>query len=187
MNVYDFDGTIYDGDSTVDFYKFCLKNYPKTHLAVFSAMISAMLYLFGIIKKTEFKQRFFGFLKYVPNIDNAVSAFWNSREHKIKPWYLKQKQSTDVIISASPEFLLEPVCNRLGAKLIASRVDKASGKFVSENCHDDEKVRRFKEMFGDERIREFYSDSLSDKSLAELAERAFMVKGEKITEWNVNG
>ena len=28
MNVYDFDGTIYDGDSTFDFYKYCMKKHP---------------------------------------------------------------------------------------------------------------------------------------------------------------
>ena len=29
MNVYDFDGTIYNGDSSVDIYFFLLKRYPK--------------------------------------------------------------------------------------------------------------------------------------------------------------
>ena len=29
MNVYDFDGTIYDGDSTLDFWYFCLKKHPQ--------------------------------------------------------------------------------------------------------------------------------------------------------------
>ena len=28
MNVYDFDGTVYAGDSTVDFYFFCLRKQP---------------------------------------------------------------------------------------------------------------------------------------------------------------
>lgn len=28
MNVYDFDKTIYAGDSTIDFYLFCLKRQP---------------------------------------------------------------------------------------------------------------------------------------------------------------
>ena len=26
VNIYDFDGTIYDGDSTLDFYMFCLSS-----------------------------------------------------------------------------------------------------------------------------------------------------------------
>ena len=28
IDVYDFDGTIYDGDSTVDFVRFCLRRHP---------------------------------------------------------------------------------------------------------------------------------------------------------------
>ena len=30
MNLYDFDETIYDGDSTRDFVLYCYKNYPRT-------------------------------------------------------------------------------------------------------------------------------------------------------------
>ena len=33
MNVYDFDKTIYRGDSTMDFWRYCLKRYPKAVLA----------------------------------------------------------------------------------------------------------------------------------------------------------
>ena len=32
MNVYDFDKTIYDGDSTAAFIKYCIKRYKKTLL-----------------------------------------------------------------------------------------------------------------------------------------------------------
>ena len=28
IDVYDFDGTIYDGDSTVDLVKFCIRRHP---------------------------------------------------------------------------------------------------------------------------------------------------------------
>lgn len=31
MNVYDFDKTIYDGDSTIDFYFYCSKNIQKLY------------------------------------------------------------------------------------------------------------------------------------------------------------
>ena len=29
VDVYDFDGTIYDGDSTVDYVRFCLRRHPR--------------------------------------------------------------------------------------------------------------------------------------------------------------
>lgn len=42
MNVYDFDETIYDGDSTVDFYKYCLRR-PSVHHFSLSLMDCASL------------------------------------------------------------------------------------------------------------------------------------------------
>ncbi len=45
------------------------------------------------------------------------------------------RKEDDVIISASPEFLLRPICNRLGIRhLIASRVDARSGAYDGQNC-----------------------------------------------------
>ena len=98
---------------------------------------------------------------------------------------MEQKKTDDVIISASPEFLLSPVCKKLGLKyLIASRVDKNTGKYNGINCHGKEKVRRFYEEFGETDVEEFYSDSYSDTPMAEIANKAFMVKKDEITPWD---
>jgi phosphatidylglycerophosphatase C len=132
MNIYDFDGTIYDGDSTVDFYLYCLKHYFKVWLALPGAILGALLFLFGIIKRTNFKQRFFSFVRHLSCVDDIVAAFWRENERKIKLWYLAQKQDTDIIISASPEFLLQPICDKLGVSLIASRVDRHTGFFLAK-------------------------------------------------------
>ena len=103
---------------------------------------------------------------------------------KIKKFYLNQQKDDDVIISASPEFLLEPICQSLGIRfLMASRVDKNTGVYDGENCHGKEKVRRFCEIFPNGKIGEFYSDSYSDTPLAEIAEKAFIVKGETLEDW----
>ena len=97
---------------------------------------------------------------------------------------MKQKKSDDVIISASPEFLLEPIIKKLDiSTLIASRVDKHTGLYDGINCHGKEKVRRFYEVFPDGKIDEFYSDSYSDTPLAEIADKAYIVKGEELSEW----
>lgn len=184
MNVYDFDGTVYDGDSTVDFYKHCLKHYPKIRRAFWNALCGLFLYMFGIISKTRFKERFFSFLRYVPNIDDSVTAFWNTHEKKLQPWYLMQKHNTDVIISASPEFLLAPVCCKLGVMLIGSRVDKRTGKFDGENCHSKEKVNRLAAEVNLADCSAFYSDSITDKPLADLIPNSFMVRDAKLIPWN---
>jgi phosphoserine phosphatase len=102
----------------------------------------------------------------------------------IKEFYIKARQDSDVVISASPEFLLRPVCDSLNIKnLIASRVDKNTGRYSGENCWGAEKLRRLREEMGNASVREFYSDSLSDAPLAEIAETAYIVRGENIIPW----
>ena len=180
MNVYDFDKTIYNGDCTVDFYFYCLKRYPKIILRVPSVLWYAILYMLQIYTKTQFKEKFYLFLKDIKNIDRTVKFFWKSHEKNIKGFHKKG----GLVISASPEFLLAPICEKLEMSLIASRVDKHTGKYTGKNCHGEEKVRRFKEIYGNKKITEFYSDSLSDTPLAKMAKAAFMVQNKKITPWN---
>lgn len=184
MNVYDFDDTIYRGDSTLDFWKFCARRHPKTLLSLPKVGISFLKYLFGRSSKTEFKEAFFSFLRYVPNVEAEVSVFWERHFSRIQSWYLAQMQSSDVIISASPEFLLRPVADRLGVSLIASCVDERIGEFSGENCKGDEKVRRFGAEYPGVGIEKFYSDSLSDTPLAELARDAFVVSNDDFVLWN---
>ena len=47
-----------------------------------------------------------------------------------------------------------------------------------------EKVKRFYQVFKNGKIDNFYSDSKSDTPLAELADKAFIVKKNNITDWN---
>ena len=145
MNVYDFDKTIIHGDSTAHFYLFCLREYPRV-LASLPKTGWCFARLFSGGDKTLCKQALFrAFLPRVPDIDRAVERYWQEREKYLKKWYLSQKSEDDIIISASPEFLLAPVCERLGVTLIASPVDKKTGDCTGANCHGEEKVRRLRE------------------------------------------
>ena len=185
MNVYDFDKTIYDGDSTLDFYLFVLKKRPKLIKYLPIQVIGFLKYLFGICSKLEFKEKFYYFLNGISDTDELVKVFWDEKQGLIKKWYLNSKKDSDLIISASPTFLLEPICKRVGIKhLIASEVNKNTGICEGENCYGDEKVIRLKKEFKDTDINEFYSDSLSDAPLSLLAERRFIVSGSKIVKWD---
>ena len=64
MNVYDFDKTIYYGDSTADFYLFCLKRHKKI-LTLAPSLLGAFLkfYVFKKGTKTDFKEKMYRFLK----------------------------------------------------------------------------------------------------------------------------
>lgn len=184
MNAYDFDKTIYKNDSTADFYIFCIKKKPSLVFTLFRTAFAAVsYYLFKHGTKTDFKQSMYRFLTRI-DATALAEEFWDTHIGGIKSFYLSQHRDDDVIISASPEFLLKPVCTRLGIKhLIASKVDPKTGIYSGENCHGKEKVRRFYERFPNGRIDLFYSDSHSDDPLADLADESFLVKGEKVLPW----
>lgn len=185
MNAYDFDHCIYAGDSTIDFYRFCLRRQPALLKYLPCQLWGLVLYAFAFIPKTAFKERFFCFLQGVNDLESAINAFWEVHQKKVYGWYLERKNENDLIISASPEFLLRPICNLIGVKrLIASRVDPATGKFSGENCYGAEKPKRLTEELGVNAVEAFYSDSLSDLPMSKIASKSFLVCKGELTPWN---
>lgn len=185
MNVYDFDNTIYDGDSTLDFYFFCIKKHPSIIVYLPGQLYSGIRFIIGRIDKVHFKEDFYKFFLGLSDIDNDVNIFWDQNSYKIKEWYLNSQKEDDLVISASPHFLLSEICKRISIHhLIASEVDKHTGKYNGKNCHGQEKVIRFREQFNSE-IDSFFSDSSSDLPLARISEKAFLVNKNKIMEWEL--
>lgn len=184
MNVYDFDKTIYNGDSSIDFYFYCLKKQPKVLLCVFKQAYGIFLHAIHKLTTAEMKEYFFSYLTMLKAPEMLVESFWDKNFAKIKNWYLQAKDKSDLIISASPEFLLNPICKSLGIqKPIATQMDIKTGKITGENCKGKEKVKRFFEKYPNGKIESFYSDSITDSPLAELAQNAYFVDGDKLTDW----
>lgn len=185
--LYDFDKTIYDGDSSFDFFLYCLKVEPVIIIYIPKIIIAIGLYKLKIIKKTRMKEWIFSFIKRIKNVDNIVCKFWDNNSSKIKFFYKGRKHNNDIIISASPEFLLEPIAKEYIVKdLIATRMDKKTGNISGENCFGIEKVNRFLKKYNKSDIYEMYSDSYSDTPLLEIAKHAYIVKKEKIKEIYIN-
>lgn len=184
IDVYDFDKTIYDGDSTLNFYIFCLKKEKSIIKNLPFQVLGYIKYKLKIISKTKFKECFYTFFKDIKNIDKELNDFWEQHEYKMKKWYENKDHKDHVIISASPYFLLEPMYKKYKFKLlIASNVDKRTGKYDGLNCYGEEKVRRLRETYNDFEIDEFYSDSKSDEPLAKLAEKSYLIKKDEIIKW----
>lgn len=183
MNVFDWDKTIYDGDCSIDFYKYCLKNHKQISKLWPRQLAAATRYKRGKITKTEMKTIFYEYFTLIPNIQDEVEKFWLEHKHNIKSWYLEMQRSDDLIISASPEFLLEPICKELGVAMIASVVDPMTGINLRENCFNSEKVVRMKELYDITEMEDFYSDSYSDDPLAQFAKNAYFVEGDNIKPW----
>ena len=186
VNVYDFDKTIYNGDSTIDFYLFCIYKKPSIVFLLPLTIFYFVAYKMKIVSKLKFKEKFFSFLKYIKNLDNLVEQFWIKNINKIKNWYNKDENQNKIIISASPEFLLTPLIDKLGViDIIASKVEKDSGKFITPNCYGEEKVKRFNEKYNNYLIENFYSDSWSDIYLAKISQKSYLVNKENIKKWNI--
>ncbi len=188
MNVYDFDNTIYDGESVVDFYIFLIKYNPRL-LMLFPKMVY-MLIRYKLCKITE-DELLFEAEKYIKKIFNEndikglMPKFWDKNAKKIKKFYLESKREDDIILSASADFLISEVCNRLGVKnVVASKIDVESGK-VLRLCYRSNKIKIFKELFPETTVDKFYTDSMNDASMFEIAKQVFIVKGNKIEEFKV--
>lgn len=180
MNVYDFDQTIFFPDSSYCFVMYCLRHYPR---AVFRALpLASWNGIRRLLNQTDtkkLKESVFSFLPKIDNIDRVVAEFWEENSDRIAAWYYRQRREDDLIISASPEFLLRPMAEKLGVALIATRMDPHTGKIIGDNCHDVQKVCRFLKEYPGQTPEEFYSDSLSDSPMARYARKAFLVKNEE--------
>ncbi len=182
MNIYDFDNTIFRGDSSVKFIKYSFKKHP---LLVIKCLPKTLKESFKYpFKKSDLgfiKSELFSFVKDIDDLDNYINNFILLNMKNIKKFYLEGKKENDTVISASFDFLIEPFCKKLGIKnVIATKYDIKKGKIIGKNCKGNEKVIRFKKIFPKELVRKAYSDSLSDIPMLELAEEAFLVKDEEI-------
>lgn len=186
MNVYDFDNTIYDGESSFDLFFYYVKKKPSL-LKMLPRVIGAFIkYKKGKISIDEMIK------KYVPMIEqnskglvdyqNDPTEFWNAHMHKIKHFYKEIQKDDDLVITASPDYHIEEICKRLGIKsFIASEVNQSNGK-IETVCLRHNKVKAFFERYPDRKIENFYTDSpKNDSPLIDIAEHAFVVKKNKIT------
>lgn len=183
--VYDFDHTIYAGDSTVDFYKFCVKKDRHMLKYLPKQLWYIGLYFLGIVNKKKMKEMFFSFLKDCPNPELWVEEFWVQKTAKIGTWYLGKNHEDDIVISASPAFLVKPIMKTLGVnRVIATEVDSKTGVFLTDNCHGEEKVKRLWQEYPYTEIEEMYTDSLDDLPLLERASKGFIVDHEVVIPYS---
>lgn len=95
----------------------------------------------------------------------------------------RAKGARCVIVTASPDLVVGPFARSLGADtLIGTRLafdaaDRITGAFTTPNCRGPEKVRRLREMFGEDvRLAAAYGDTVGDREMLGIAdERGYRV------------
>ena len=183
MKCYDFDKTIYKKDSSISFFFYCLKRTPKIFFYSLVLAIYCFLHAIKIMKTKTFKEKFFKFLKWI-DPDKMVNDFWDKEIKNINQWYLDQKEDSDVIASASPEFLVRGAMERINPKatLICTNMDKATGKIEGNNIKGENKKQVILEKF-EEKFEACYSDSVNDLPMLDLGNKKFFVVKENIYEF----
>lgn len=183
VDIYDFDGTVYRGDSTADFWKFCIKKRPYI-LLIFPWQLIGFIFIIFNLKKIG-KSIFLSFLLLIDG-KKMTEQFWEANQSKMNDWFLpvNRKRET-VVISASPEFLLAPICEKYKVDLlIGTRANIKTGWITGRNCRHSEKCRRLKKQMPDYDINTMYSDSKSaDGPLFEMAKKRIYVKNGKRTSF----
>ena len=181
MNVYDFDGTIFPTDCSIGFCIWCMNRHPRLWFTFFPKAVKAVvLKKLGKIQEYQMQRKFFGYLTLIDDFDEQIERYWDKNEKKIAAWYLAQKRSDDLIISASPECIIGPIAKRLGVNFMASEFDREFGVFTHNLMYAREKAKYIIDH-GFPMIENFYSDSLADTPLALCAEKAHLVKNKAST------
>lgn len=129
MNVFDFDNTIYDGETLIDFALHYVRTDPKIWKYVPKLLIICFkdaFHLFSVEEAIEAYASFLeGYFIHIKTLDEDVIKFWNKNEKKIKPWYNEVRQDDDIIVSGSTDFLLDEIMKRMGIKnYVGSSIDK---------------------------------------------------------------
>jgi HAD superfamily hydrolase (TIGR01490 family) len=189
---FDFDGTITDKDSLLEFIKFS-KGKTSFYLGFLLNSPWMIAYKLKIISNQRAKEAVLRFFFR----DMPLSAF---EEHCSRfasekvPGLVRRKALKEirmlreigfrvVIVSASPGNWILPWAGTVGADLIATRletrtagIEYLTGNISGKNCHGEEKVVRIREQF---KLEDFhpihaYGDTKGDIPMLDLGSYSFM-------------
>ena len=124
-------------------------------------------------------------MSHIKDPQKEIELFWDREQKNIFKWYLEQKKPDDVICSASPLYIIEPILKRLNptAKLVCSDIDMITSRIENGevNCKGEEKVRRLAEL-GLTSFENGYSDSKSDVPMLKLCKNKFHITRKGMVE-----
>ena len=192
--VFDFDGTLTIRDTFVAFIRYVF-GIRKTLCGLFLYLPQLLLMKLGLYPNWKVKQRVFAhfFRGMTPGrFDGYCRAFANTHAHLLRPEGIKEVQrvlSLDVdviIVTASVENWVRPFFSGVACKhdgiskavIVGTKVEdkdgRLTGRFLTENCYGQEKVRRLTAIFpnrSDYRLVA-YGDSHGDKEMLAYADEA---------------
>ena len=184
MKAFDFDNTLYRGESPVDLYLFTVRENKRILLYLPVILIYIIKYKLCIADRDQLQKMINKYVKKIlqdrHDVREITAEFWKKNERKLDEKMLARVEQGDLIISAGPSFLLDGIKHRLNTEnVISSEVDLEKNEITFFNFKDN-KIKRYKEMFGDQKIEIFYSDSYNDRPMMEISDQVFLVRRGKI-------
>lgn len=185
LAIFDVDGTLIKGESPSLFLKFLFFKGKLIKLGIFKLSFLAFLYRIGFIKDaTELIENFAKLFKgqNLEDIKKLSIEFFNKilkkkirRKLMFQIFEFKKQGYFILILSATPEFILKPLADFLGAdKLISTKFEVKNGiftgkiekKIVYSNVKE-EIVKHIEEYGFNLKQSIFFSDHISDLPLLE--------------------
>ncbi len=184
LALFDFDGTLTTKDSLDEFLKYSVGN-KRYLLNMLKFIPHFALWKLRIIDNSKAKEKLMEI--FFKGMDEALfrakaKSFSMYRldsiidEQRMKILQQHQESNTRVVIvSASMRCWLEPWCQKNDIELLSTELKfedgKYSGKFLTPNCHGQEKARRIKEYLNLEEYETIYAygDSSGDKQMLAMA------------------
>ncbi len=173
-DLYDFDGTVFDGESGSEFFMFCLKRHPSLIRFFPRQLLAIVRYaLNGKKELNNFKSEFYRYITAI-DVKSEAEAFWDRNAHRMNGWFRPREHDVPVVIcSASPLFQIKPICDRLGVSLIiATDMDEKTGRLKDINCKGENKLEYIRKYASGYEFRDVYTDNTeSDAPILSLARR----------------
>ncbi len=183
--VYDFDKTLTRSDTLLGFFRLAAKRQGgrRIHLGIyFLGMVATKL---GWMSNTRLKAIGVDlFLRGMACevleslcLEYAAQIACNGLYHRMQ----KHREARIFVVTASFEAYLVPLFSD-EVIVIGSRISCVDGSVdaLAYNCYGDEKVKTLQAQ-GVDRIDLLYTDSWSDRALAEISRKIIVVDGEKLT------
>jgi len=194
--IYDFDGTVYNGDSLVDFWIFMVINKPILIQYLPYQVLAFILWRLRVLETGKFKESFLVFLPK-KDLQKHVSAFWKRKSLKIFSFIkdeIRRDRNRDyflLCISASFDFLLEDIVKKTGFDhLISTEVGlNEAKKLKTANCKGVEKLKRLAKWVRNNNliidVKKVVSNSMVDMPLFKIAIKKYRVINGELEEFDI--
>lgn len=189
---FDFDGTLITRD-TLPLFIIHARGWRRFVYGMLQLTPTLCRYLTGTVTNGEAKQRVFThffkgmpykeFLFYGKTFVGKIENHLNEKVFDLLKWH-KEQEHTVCIVSASMKEWIAPWTSNHGVDCVIATLPEIAedgtltGRFLSPNCHGEEKVKRLLKVEPDRKDYYLYAygDSKGDIPLLELADEGKMIK-----------